>query len=80
VKYKIVEEPMPPQDKTLENIEAAILAHLNELNKAGSPTFDECLACYQALVQIRQTYLLQGVFDMLKHWYQNGVPVYPMAT
>ncbi len=65
---------------TLEEIEATILARLDELNKAGKSPFNEWLACSQALVQIQQTHLLHGVFDVLRHWDEHGVSVYPMAT
>ncbi len=77
--YETYEEYEERTYKTLQEFESKIVAHLDELNKAGNSTFDEWLACSQALTQIRQTYLLQGVFDILRRW-ENGVPVYPMAT
>ena len=65
--------------KYLQETQAKISAYMDELNKAGESTFDEWLACSQALMQIQQIALLQGIFDMLSNWYKNGVPVYPMA-
>jgi hypothetical protein len=76
VKYKIVEPPLSPQEKSFKDFEATIVAHLEELNTAGTCTFNDWLTCQQALMQMRQMHLLQNVFDILK----NGVPVYPMAT
>jgi hypothetical protein len=69
VKYKIVEPPLSPQEKALQEIEATIRAHLEELNKAGTLEFHEWLSCQQALMQVRQTYLLQGAFDILSRWH-----------
>jgi hypothetical protein len=30
-------------------------------------------------VQIHQTQLLQGVFEILSQWHRNGVPIYVIA-
>lgn len=62
--------------KVLQEIEATIVEHLAEMNKAGGPTFAEWLACQQTLMQVQQTHLLLGIFDRM----YRGVPVYPMAT
>jgi len=78
--HETYEEYQERSFQTLEEIEATIVARLDELNKAGKSSFDEWLACSQALVQVQQTHLLHGVFDILRHWDEHGVPVYPAAT
>ena len=77
--YETYEEYQERTYATLEEIEAMILARLDELNKAGKSPFSEWLACSQALVQIQQTHLLHGVFDILRGWDEHGIPVYPAA-
>ncbi len=78
--FETYEEYQERSYQTLQEIEAAILARLDELNKAGKSPFNEWLACSQALLQIQQTHFLHGVFDILRGWEGHGVPVYPMAT
>jgi hypothetical protein len=76
VKYKIVEPPLSEQEKALQEVEATILAHLEEMGKAGDSNFEDWLACEQ----VGQMRALQGIADMLYRWNQKGVPVYPIAT
>ena len=64
---------------TLQDLEARIRAHLNEMDKESIYEFDTWLACNQALMQIYQLQLLQGVFEILSQWHTNGVPIYAMA-
>ncbi len=81
-KYKEIEYTQYEEEaiKALQELEVAIMTHLEELKKTGNYTFDELLASYQVLVQVRQTWLLQGIFDQLRLLNMNGFPVYPMAT
>jgi hypothetical protein len=78
--HETYEEYQERAYQTLEEIEARIVARLDELKRAGNTPFGEWLACSQALLQVQQTHLLHGVFDILRGWDEHGVPVYPMAT
>jgi hypothetical protein len=79
MKHKIVEPPISEMDKALREANDTIVAHLEEMNKAGTATFADWLACQQALMQIHQIQSLQQIADVLRSWKYYGVPVYAMA-
>ncbi len=69
---------MTPQEQVYKDFEAKLVAHLKAMDKAGKANFNDWLTCQQALLQMRQTQALEGIHDILRYWYQNGVPVRSM--
>ncbi len=66
---------MTAQQQAYKDFEAKLVAHLKAMDKAGKGTFNDWLACHQALLQMRQTQALEGIHDIMKYWYEKGVGV-----
>ncbi len=65
---------MTAQEQAYKDFEVKLVVHLKAMDKAGKANFNDWLACHQALLQMRQTQAAESMLEILRYWYEKGVP------